>query len=348
MRLLQDVLLARGGAERVFWALEESGCFDSTVVGLNGHGNPPGEGWRVLGDLAAGEEANPGSALVRLVAAAWSEPPLPGVTLATHHHAGLQFAFPPGAATFYLHTPTRFLWEPERASWEHGVFDEPQLCELRRRELRSLEAARAVVTNSHYTSTRISRAYGCSAAVVNPPSELWKSRSRPPGSADELSRPYVITVSRLVFTKGLQRLIETTRSLGLALVVVGSGRARASLGQQAGEDVRFVDGCDDAELRWLLRHSAAFVSFSNEDFGVAAAEALCEGVACVVPEESGVAECICEGSGATFSAGDPLDFKAALEEAMACGRAADALVADYRQHFSVARFVAAMLRSTGR
>jgi len=264
-----------------------------------------------------------------------------------HHHAGLQFDLPPGAATLYLHTPTRFLWEPERAIWETGIFDAAELRDLRARELWSIERARAIFTNSAYTAGRIRRAYGCDARVLHPPSELWTLKARPGEGLLADSRPYVITVSRLVFTKGLKELMDATRSLGLPLVIVGSGRASASLRVAAGRHVQFITGCSDAELRWLLQGSAAFVSFSREDFGLAAAEALCEGVPCVVPSESGVAECIDESSGTTFCPGALDRFREALESVLARPRPPRSRVAAYRQHFSGRRFVQALVRAVG-
>lgn len=349
MQLLQDVLLPRGGAERVFRALEESRRFAGSTVGLSGvEDRAQATRRRVLCTLGASEEENPREALRRVVEVARRQPEIRTPTLVLHHHAGLQFPLRKGVATLYLHTPTRFLWEPNRASWEIGVFDRGELDELRTRELQNIEGAHAVATNSRYTARRVEAAYGRSTAVINPPCELWKVRSRAVEGICLRAGGYVITVSRLVSTKGLRQLMAATEAMGVALLVVGSGREASRLMRSSGDRVHFLGGCDDAELRWLLRNSWVFASFSREDFGLAAAEALCEGIPCVVPTESGVAECIDNESGSSFDLDRPGSFEVAMETAFALGRSPTRAVRAYRQHFSNRRFVDALVGSMGK
>jgi glycosyltransferase involved in cell wall biosynthesis len=349
MQILQDVLLARGGAERVYWALEASRRFDRSIIGLSGVERSADLDHRqVLCELGEGEEVDPRQALRRVVESAHRYPKIVEPTLLLHHHAGLQFLCGRGMATLYLHTPTRFLWEPDRASWEVDVFNCRERDELRSRELDNVEDAHAVVTNSQYTARRLVAAYGRSPSVVHPPSELWKIRPVVPGGVDRPRHPYLITVSRLVSTKGLARLIEATRAIGIALVVVGTGRASGFLREAAGGHVHFAENCSDAGLRWLLRGSSAFVSFSREDFGIAVAEALCEGVPCVVPSESGVAECISDESGATFDGDGLTAFEVGVTAALSRGQASERIINAYRQHFSNQRFVKAVIDTMDR
>ncbi len=339
-QLVQDVLLRQGGAERVFWGLEQSGLFDGVLVGLNDNdGYRPAPGRRVLVQAGPSDMDEPRAMLRRLVAAAREEPRATGAQLVMHHHAGLQLRQAAGAATLYLHTPTRFLWEPERATWEHGIFEAGEIDELRERELETMGDARTVVTNSSYTADRIDKVYGRRPQVVHPPTALWKVDAvEPRQGIDILGGPYVLAVSRLVLAKGVTELLGAMRSLDVDLLIVGSGRDRRRLEEESGPRAHFVGAVTDGELRWLLRNSSAFVSHSREDFGIAAAEALCEGVPCVVPKESGVAECLDDGDGATFSHDDASSFARALGEALALAPMAQTTVAGHRDRFSVERF----------
>src|SRR4051794_8192694 len=92
MQLLQDVLLPWGGAERVYWALEESRQFDRSIIGLSGIKKRADEFDReVLCELGEDDEADPRQALRRAVKTAHRYPKIVEPTLLLHHHVGLQF-----------------------------------------------------------------------------------------------------------------------------------------------------------------------------------------------------------------------------------------------------------------
>ena len=92
---------------------------------------------------------------------------------------------------------------------------------------------------------------------------------------------HALVASRLTPEKGVDIAIEACRAAGLRLVVAGDGPERQRLAALAnGADVRFAGLLEDGELA-ELRGSAAIAlmpSRSAETFGLAAAEAMADGV----------------------------------------------------------------------
>ena len=91
---------------------------------------------------------------------------------------------------------------------------------------------------------------------------------------------HALVVSRLAPEKGVDVAIEACRIAGIPLVVAGDGPERSRLVATAGAGVTFVGHVDEPALQ-RLRDGAAVAlapSRSAETFGLAAAEAMADGV----------------------------------------------------------------------
>jgi len=121
------------------------------------------------------------------------------------------------------------------------------------------------------------------------------------------------------------------------------------LARASGSSTTLVGAQPDACLRYLIRESLAFVGWAVEDFGLAAAEALCEGVPCVLPREGGGPELLelAGARGSLFETGSHEDFARALERALLGGRATPGQVEQVRRHLAPERFVARVRTAMG-
>ena len=317
MCVATDVYVGTGGAESVFRALLRLPTAKSAVIALS-TGNLPS----FAGAISVLSRVDPWSQdghqdiLERLLVTSSSCQRLPSPTIVSHHHSGLLLPTVPERTVYYLHTPTRFLWEPETVPWEAGAAHAQQ-SELRRREQRVATAAAALLTNSFATGCRIAKYYGRAATIVYPPVDLWQQSSArmPPELPPYVQTGrYMLYVGRLAPGKRVELLLSAAAANGLAVVIVGTGRSEGRLRESAGHMCWFAGWRPAAQLRWLYRHAAGYAATSVEDFGISVAEALCEGTPCIIPDGSGVSELVSDLSCIQW---DPHAGVTALTEAVA-------------------------------
>jgi glycosyltransferase involved in cell wall biosynthesis len=128
-------------------------------------------------------------------------------------------------------------------------------------------------------------------------------RERPGAPADGPA----LVVSRLAPEKGVGVAIDACRAAGVQLVVAGDGPERAALGERAaGADVRFL-GHLDAPALATVRDAAGIAlvpSLAAETFGLAAAEAMADGVPVAASEIGALPELL--EADALAAPGDPI------------------------------------------
>ena len=78
-------------------------------------------------------------------------------------------------------------------------------------------------------------------------------------------------------------------------MIVGDGPLRQALHDRAPTNVCFVEGIDDAKLRWLYDHSLALVAASHEDYGLTPLEAATFGRPSIVLRAGGFLDTVRHG-----------------------------------------------------
>ena len=204
----------------------------------------------------------------------------------------------------YVHSPARYIWEPELD--RRGA---SPLVRLAAPPLRAVDRARAqeayaLAANSAFVAERIRRTWHRTATVIHPPVEVEKIRSTveaPDLTAEEhrvlenLPATFVLGASRMVPYKALDLVIRTAVELDLPCVLAGSGpdepRLRA-LAAEASVPVTFVPKPSDRLLYSLYRRCATYVFPAVEDFGLMPVEALAAGAPIVVGPVGGAREIV--------------------------------------------------------
>lgn len=116
---------------------------------------------------------------------------------------------------------------------------------------------------------------------------------------------FFLVTSRLVPYKKIDIAIRSCRQLGRDLLIVGDGPDRAHLEQLADStpghgQVLFLGHLSQAELEGLYTRATAVLMPGEEDFGIAAIEAVAHGVPVIVHHRSGAAELIQEDKSGIF------------------------------------------------
>jgi glycosyltransferase involved in cell wall biosynthesis len=236
----------------------------------------------------------------------------------------------PGAVhVCYCHNPFRYAWSEREATLHaRNPLVRPALRVLlnRWRQWDWIAAQRVdrYVANSMLTASRVRRYLGREATVLHPPVEIDRFR---PGRVGE----HYLVLSELMAHKRIDVAIQAFNRLRRPLVVVGDGPAERRLRALAGPTVRFTGRLSDAQVADLLRSCRALVVPGEEEFGIAAVEALASGRPVLAAAGSGVAESVEAGvTGEFFGGGD----EAALAD---CVRGFDALGADVGECLAAAR-----------
>jgi glycosyltransferase involved in cell wall biosynthesis len=157
---------------------------------------------------------------------------------------------------------------------------------------------------------RIQKYYDRDAEVIFPPTDT--DFFRLPAAA--ASRPYYLVVNALVPYKRVDLAIEACRRLNVPLKVVGIGTEELRLKSQArGAPVEFLGRQSGEALRELYQNCAALLFPQEEDFGIAAVEAMACGRPVIAYGQGGAAETIADGKTGLFFGAQTAE---ALAEAM--------------------------------
>jgi glycosyltransferase involved in cell wall biosynthesis len=261
----------------------------------------------------------------------------PARLVVSHHHLGLSISRRSDQETwYYIHTPTRFLWEPDRVPWEASLLPEAELEELRATERDNVARAAVVWSNSQATARRVEAAYGRTPDVLYPPVRGFQATYTAPGD-------YFVTVSRLVPSKGLARLVGAT--LPLPWLIIGAGREAPIIAQRASSSVRLLGGLSDERVGSIVAGARAYISPGVEDFGLAAAAAACTGLPLVVGRGSGVTEVVTRDRVVEYAATSEEEFEVATRAVLDVPRASHAACALLQCELAPARFNAAVRRA---
>jgi glycosyltransferase involved in cell wall biosynthesis len=177
----------------------------------------------------------------------------------------------------YCHTPMRYLWdlypayrnEWTSSSWKRAAMV-PLTNYLRLWDYASAARVDRFVANSENVRGRVRKAYRRDADVVHPPVDVDSFHHEP-------AEDYYLIVSELVGYKRVDTAVREFSRSGRRLRIVGDGPEYRALRSGASGNVEFLGRVADDELRTLYARSRAFLMPGEEDFGIAAVEALASG-----------------------------------------------------------------------
>jgi glycosyltransferase involved in cell wall biosynthesis len=124
--------------------------------------------------------------------------------------------------------------------------------------------------NSENVRRRIAHVWRRDARVIHPPVDTARFRCEP---ADD----YFLIVSEMVAYKQLDYAVRLFSSSSRRLRIVGDGPEYRTLRNLSGPSVEFCGRVSDEQLQNLYARSRALIVPGEEDFGIAAVEALAAG-----------------------------------------------------------------------
>jgi len=246
----------------------------------------------------------------------------------------------------YCHSPMRYLWELYPAYRNHWtssalkrLFMSVTSPWLRTWDFATAARVDEFVANSDNVSRRIWHTYRRDSTVVYPPVAVESFYHRP-------AEDYFLCVSELIPYKRVINAVRVFSRAGRKLRVVGQGPEYKALRREANQFVEFCGRVSDSELRDLYARSTGFVMCAEEDFGIAAVEAMASGKPVIALGRGGALE--------TVPRGDPLGgilYQEPTDESLARAlQAVDAVLplvderalCSYATRFSEQRFLSRM------
>jgi exopolysaccharide biosynthesis WecB/TagA/CpsF family protein len=218
----------------------------------------------------------------------------------------------------YCHAPMRFAWdywpryvEEMEAGPVKRLAVTALVARARRWDLAGVRGVDAWIANSETTASRLRAYYGVTGATVIPPpvdvEGLRPLASTPKGD-------HWVTLSTLTEYKRIDLAVRAFTDSGRTLIVIGDGPDRGRLERLAGPSVRFAGHLGDAARAALLAGARALVFPGEEDFGIAAVEALACGTPVVAYGRGGLTEIVTPGrTGAFFDEESVAALNAAVE-----------------------------------
>ena len=194
----------------------------------------------------------------------------------------------------YCHTPMRYAWDltfdylrqSRLGQGIPGIFTRYLLHRLRQWDVISANRVDYFIANSHFTASRIWRAYRRRADVVYPPVNIDRFTC----TADK--EDFYLTVCRLVGYKQVAPIVEAFNLNGRNLVVIGTGTELQKLQQIAKPNVTILGYQPDTVVQDYLARAKAFVYAACEDFGIVLVEAQACGTPVIAYGVGGAAETV--------------------------------------------------------
>lgn len=221
----------------------------------------------------------------------------------------------------YVHSPARWLYAED--DYRMGLAPVKRLGlkassgHLRRADQPAMKRMDRLVSNSRTTRDRVWAAYRLESVVISPPvAPIDATPSRP---RETLPQRYLLIVARNRGYKRLGVAAEAARTLGISLIIIGSGTQSL---HEPSSSVYGIGRVTDAELKWLYQNAEALLATGREDFGLTVLEANAEGTPVVAVPAGGYLETVRPGVNGVFVEDEePASFARAVQES--CELSAD-------------------------
>ncbi len=306
--LVHDYLAVRGGAERVFEAIEE--VVPGTKFALFATPNWGEVTTSFLQKIPQIEKIYP--LLLPLMPRAIESLDLSEFDLVISS----SWAVAKGVRTTphqlhicYCHTPMRYAWDLyeeylQQAGWKR-IFMQALMPRIRRWDYNSASRVDFWIANSQNVAKRIESNYGIKPdAVIHPPVDT--EAFLPGGERGD----FYLTVSRLVPYKNVDLIARAFTHLSdCKLIVIGDGPEKGRIMRNCGENVHFLGFQDD--IGGYMARAKAFIFAANEDFGITPVEAQSCGTPVIAYGKGGALESVVEGETGIF-------FEQQNETSIAC------------------------------
>lgn len=224
------------------------------------------------------------------------------------HHAAFRGARNDVPKFVYVHTPARYVWNPELDQRGNSPLAKLGSPLLRRIDRKRASEGASFAANSEFVRERVERAWGVSARVIHPPVDVdritavddWRTRlnDNELQLLSSLPSNFVLGASRFIPYKRLDWVIRAAERAGVAAVIAGSGpeedRLRA-LAAAASVPVRIVHRPSDALLFALYQQALAYLFPPIEDFGIMPVEAMAAGARVITNSVGGASETVVPG-----------------------------------------------------
>lgn len=195
----------------------------------------------------------------------------------------------------YCHSPMRYAWdhyheylrEMHLLTGPKSWFARWQLHKIRTWDVRSNNSVDHFVANSKFVAKRISKFYGRSSAIVNPPVDTTLF------DLEANKDDYYVAAGRFVPFKRIDLVAEAFAAMpDKKLILLGDGPEMEKIKSKAGSNVQFLGFQPPAVVRQYLAKAKAFIFPSEEDFGIVPVEALACGTPVIAYGKGGALETV--------------------------------------------------------
>ena len=157
---------------------------------------------------------------------------------------------------------------------------------LRQWDYEAAQRLNYFIANSQFIAQKIKKYYHRDSKVIYPPVEVDKFYS------DFKKDDYYIVVSRLMPYKKVDLVIRAFNQLKLPLKIIGFGEQLGELKKMAKSNIEFLGKVSDEVRGKYLSKAKAFLHPQEEDFGIAAVEAMASGCPVIAYSSGGALETV--------------------------------------------------------
>ena len=195
----------------------------------------------------------------------------------------------------YCHSPMRYAWdhyheylrEMHLLTGPKSWFARWQLHKIRTWDVVSNNSVDHFIANSRFVARRISKFYGRTSAIVNPPIDtlLFDLESN--------KEDYYVAAGRFVPFKRIDLVAEAFSAMpDKKLILLGDGPEMEKIKSKAGPNVEFLGFQPAATVRQYLSRAKGFIFPSEEDFGIVPVEAMACGTPVIAFGKGGALETV--------------------------------------------------------